>query len=41
MDATTGVAGWSLQDGTAVGAVADRVAGGAQMNRLFKPHGWD
>jgi hypothetical protein len=38
MDAKPGVAGSGLQDGAAVGAVASRVAGGAQMNRLFKPH---
>jgi len=40
MDANTGVAGFGLQDGAAVGAVAGRAAGGGQKNRLFKPHVW-
>ena len=40
MDATAGVAGYCRQTGTAVGAVASRVAGGVQMNRLFRPLGW-
>jgi len=40
MDATVGVAGYCRQTGTAVGAVASCVAGGVQMNRLFRAHAW-